>query len=137
MFVDEVIIKVIAGKGGDGCTSFRREKYIPLGGPNGGNGGKGADIIFVVEKGLKTLVDLKYKKIIKGEKGVNGKGSNRRGAKAEDVIVKVPEGTTLIDEETGLVICDLINDGESIEVKCQFCNHAYEFTIEDLKKLRK
>ena len=60
MFVDEVIIKVIAGNGGDGCTSFRREKFIPLGGPNGGNGGKGADIIFQVEKGLKTLVDLKY-----------------------------------------------------------------------------
>ena len=116
MFVDEVIIKVIAGKGGDGCTSFRREKYIPLGGPNGGNGGKGADIIFVVEKGLKTLVDLKYKKMIKGEKGVNGKGSNRHGAKAEDVIVKVPEGTTLIDEETGLVICDLVNEGDSFVV---------------------
>ena len=116
MFVDEVIIKVIAGKGGDGCTSFRREKFIPLGGPNGGNGGKGSDIIFQVEKGLKTLVDLKYKKIIKGEKGVNGKGSNRHGAKAEDVIVKVPEGTTLIDEETGLVICDLINDGDSFVV---------------------
>ena len=106
MFVDEVIIKLIAGKGGDGCTSFRREKFIPLGGPNGGNGGKGADIIFQVEKGLKTLVDLKYKKQIKGDKGVNGKGSNMHGAKAEDVIVKVPEGTTLIDEETGLVICD-------------------------------
>lgn len=116
MFVDEVIIKVIAGKGGDGCTSFRREKYIPLGGPNGGNGGKGADIIFVVEKGLKTLVDLKYKKQIKGDKGVNGKGSNRHGAKAEDVIVKVPEGTTLIDEETGLVICDLVNEGDSFVV---------------------
>lgn len=116
MFVDEVIIKVIAGKGGDGCTSFRREKYIPLGGPNGGNGGKGADIIFEVEKGLKTLVDLKYKKMIKGEKGVNGKGSNRHGAKAEDVIVKVPEGTTLIDEETGLVICDLVNEGDSFVV---------------------
>ena len=116
MFVDEVIIKVIAGNGGDGCTSFRREKYIPLGGPNGGNGGKGADIIFVVEKGLKTLVDLKYKKQIKGDKGVNGKGSNRHGAKAEDVIVKVPEGTTLIDEETGLVICDLVKEGDSFVV---------------------
>lgn len=116
MFVDEVIIKVIAGKGGDGCTSFRREKYIPLGGPNGGNGGKGADIIFEVEKGLKTLVDLKYRKQIKGDKGVNGKGSNRHGAKAEDVIVKVPEGTTLIDEETGLVICDLVKEGDSFVV---------------------
>ena len=116
MFVDEVIIKLIAGKGGDGCTSFRREKFIPLGGPNGGNGGKGADIIFQVEKGLKTLVDLKYKKQIKGDKGVNGKGSNMHGAKAEDVIVKVPEGTTLIDHETGLVICDLIHDGDMFTV---------------------
>ena len=116
MFVDEVIIKVIAGNGGDGCTSFRREKYIPLGGPNGGNGGKGADIIFKVEKGLRTLVDLKYMKQIKGDKGVNGKGSDRHGAKAEDVIVRVPEGTTLIDQETGLVICDLINDGDEFIV---------------------
>ena len=113
MFVDEVVIKLIAGKGGDGCTSFRREKYIPLGGPNGGNGGKGADIVFVVEKGLRTLVDLKYKKIIKGNKGVNGKGSDMHGAKADDVIVKVPEGTTVIDQETGLIICDLVNDGDS------------------------
>ncbi len=116
MFVDEVTIKVIAGNGGDGCTSFRREKFIPLGGPNGGNGGKGADIIFQVEKGLKTLVDLKYKKQIKCDKGVNGKGSNMHGAKADDVIVKVPEGTTLIDQETGLVICDLVNDGDSFIV---------------------
>lgn len=116
MFSDEVIVKLVAGKGGDGCTSFRREKFIPLGGPNGGNGGKGADIIFVVDKGLKTLVDLKYKKIIEGEKGVNGKGSNRHGANASDVIVKVPEGTTLIDQETGLVICDLVRDGESAVV---------------------
>lgn len=116
MFVDEVIIKVTAGNGGDGCTSFRREKYVPLGGPNGGNGGKGADIIFTVEKGLRTLVDLKYKKHIRGEKGTNGKGSDMHGAKAEDVIVKVPEGTTLIDQETGLVICDLVHEGDSFIV---------------------
>ena len=116
MFVDEVIIKLYAGNGGDGCTSFRREKFIPFGGPNGGNGGKGADIIFQVEKGLKTLVDLKYKKVIKGEKGVNGKGSDRHGKNAEPVIVKVPEGTTLIDNDTGLVICDLTKDGEQFVV---------------------
>ena len=116
MFVDEVVIKLIAGNGGDGCTSFRREKFIPFGGPNGGNGGKGADIIFQVEKGLKTLVDLKYKKIIKGDKGVNGKGSDMNGKNAEDVIVKVPEGTTLIDDKTGLVICDLVKDGETFTV---------------------
>ena len=116
MFVDEVVIKLYAGNGGDGCTSFRREKFIPFGGPNGGNGGKGADIIFQVDKGLKTLVDLKYKKIIKGDKGVNGKGSDRHGKNAEPVIVKVPEGTTLIDNDTHLVICDLTKDGEQFVV---------------------
>ena len=116
MFVDEVVVKLIAGRGGDGCTSFRREKCVPLGGPDGGNGGKGADIIFQVEKGLKTLVDLKYAKQIKGEKGVNGKGSNRHGASATDVIVKVPEGTTLIDQDTGLVIADMIHDGDTFVV---------------------
>ncbi len=116
MFVDEVIVKLIAGRGGDGCTSFRREKCVPLGGPDGGNGGKGADIIFKVEKGLKTLVDLKYAKQVKGDKGVNGKGSNRHGANAENVIIKVPEGTTLIDQDTGLVICDLTKDGEEFVV---------------------
>ncbi len=116
MFVDEVIVKLIAGRGGDGCTSFRREKCVPLGGPDGGNGGKGADIIFKVEKGLKTLVDLKFAKQVKGDKGVNGKGSNRHGANAEDVIIKVPEGTTLIDQDTGLVIVDLIKDGDEYVV---------------------
>ena len=112
MYVDEVLIELIAGNGGDGCTSFRREKFVPLGGPNGGNGGRGSNIIFEVDKGLKTLVDLKYKKVIKGTKGVNGKGSNRHGSNAKDVIVKVPEGTTVIDSDTGLVICDLIHDKE-------------------------
>ena len=112
MFVDEVIIKVIAGKGGDGCTSFRREKYIPFGGPNGGNGGKGADIIFEVDKSLRTLVDLKYKKMIKGEKGVNGKGSDQHGANAESIIIKVPEGTTVTDTENNQIICDLVKDKE-------------------------
>ena len=116
MFVDEVIVKLTAGRGGDGCTSFRREKCVPLGGPDGGNGGKGSDIIFKVEKGLKTLVDLKFAKQIKGEKGVNGKGSNKHGANAEDIIIKVPEGTTLIDQDTGLVICDLTKDGEEFIV---------------------
>lgn len=109
MFVDEVILKVIAGKGGDGCTSFRREKCVPLGGPDGANGGKGADIIFEVDPGLKTLLDLRYSKIIKGDKGINGKGSNRTGANAEDVIIKVPQGTTVFDQDTGLVIADLVN----------------------------
>lgn len=116
MFVDETTIKLIAGKGGDGCTSFRREKYIPMGGPDGGNGGKGGDIIFEVDKGLKTLIDLRYKKIVKADKGVNGKGSTRNGANAEDVILKVPEGTTIYDADTNLVIADLTKDKEQVIV---------------------
>ncbi len=116
MYVDEVVVKIIAGKGGDGCTSFRREKFIPFGGPNGGSGGKGADIIFKVDKGLKTLVDLKYAKQIKGEKGTNGKGSNKHGADAKNVIIKVPEGTTVFDKDTGLVLCDLVEDGQEFVI---------------------
>ena len=116
MFVDEVLIKVIAGKGGDGCTSFRREKCVPMGGPDGGNGGKGADIVFEVDKGLKTLVDLRYMKNIKGAKGVNGKGSNRTGEKAADVVIKVPEGTTIIDNDTGLIIADLVGENNRVVV---------------------
>ena len=112
MFVDEIVIKLIAGSGGDGCTSFRREKFVPMGGPDGGNGGKGADIIFRVDGGLKTLIDLRYQKNIKGEKGENGKGSNKYGKNAEDVVVLVPAGTTVYDAATNEVIVDLISDGE-------------------------
>lgn len=109
MFVDEVIVKLIAGKGGDGCTSFRREKFVEMGGPNGGNGGKGADIIFTTDKSLKTLIDLKVQKTVKADKGVNGKGRDQNGANAEDVIIKVPEGTVVTNLETNEVICDLIS----------------------------
>lgn len=116
MFVDEITIKLIAGKGGDGCCSFHHEKCMPNLGPDGANGGHGASIIFEVDKGLRTLVDLRYNKIIKGEKGENGKGSNRTGADARDVVIKVPEGTTVYDAETGLVIVDLIRDKERFTV---------------------
>lgn len=112
MFVDETTIKLIAGKGGDGCTSFRREKYIPMGGPDGGNGGCGGNIIFEVDKGLKTLIDLRYKKIVKADKGVNGKGSTRNGANASDIVLKVPQGTTIYDADTNLVLADLTKDKE-------------------------
>ncbi len=117
MFVDEITLKIIAGTGGDGCTSFRREKFVPMGGPDGGNGGKGSDIIFIVDPGLKTLIDLRYMKTIKGNKGVNGKGSNQYGANADDVIIKVPLGTTITDLDTGLVIADLVN----LEDKAVIC----------------
>ena len=114
MFVDEVIVKLVAGKGGDGCTSFRREKYVAMGGPNGGNGGRGANIIFKTDKSLKTLIDLKMKKIIKGDKGVNGKGSDQNGANAEDIIIKVPEGTVVTNLKDNKIICDLTKDEEFI-----------------------
>jgi len=116
MFVDEITLKVIAGSGGDGCTSFRREKCVPMGGPDGGNGGRGSDIIFQVDEGLKTLIDLRYMKTIKGTRGVHGKGSNKYGSNAEDVIIKVPIGTTITDIDTGLVIADLTKKDDSVVV---------------------
>lgn len=116
MFADEVIVTVSAGKGGDGCTSFRREKYIEMGGPNGGNGGKGASIIFVTDPGLKTLIDLKMMKHVKGSKGNNGKGSDKNGSNADDVVIKVPMGTTITDLKSDVVIADLTKNGESIVV---------------------
>ena len=116
MFVDEVTILVTAGKGGDGCTSFRREKYVDMGGPNGGNGGRGSSIIFRTDKGLRTLIDLKVAKHIKGKKGENGQGSNKYGANAEDIYVDVPLGTTIIDASTNEIIADLTREDESVVV---------------------
>ena len=116
MFVDEVIIKVKAGNGGDGCTAFRREKYIPDGGPFGGNGGRGANIIFETDLGLRTLLDLRYQKLIKAPKGANGEGKNKNGKGASDVIIKVPLGTTVKDIDTGLIIADLTKKGDSVIV---------------------
>ena len=107
MFVDEVEIRVEAGNGGDGCTAFRREKFVPMGGPYGGNGGHGSDIIFKVDEGLHTLLDLRYQKLIKGKKGENGKGKNQHGKGAEPLIIKVPQGTVVTDMDTGLIIADL------------------------------
>lgn len=116
MFVDEVIVKLTAGRGGDGCMAFRREKYIAMGGPFGGNGGKGGDIIFKADEGLRTLVDLRYQKHVKGNPGMNGEGKNKNGKNAVDAIVKVPVGTTVKDNETGLVIGDLTKNGQEIIV---------------------
>ncbi len=112
MFIDEVSLKVIAGKGGDGCTSFLREKYVPLGGPDGGNGGHGGNIIFKADKGLRTLIDLRYKKILKAEAGTMGRGRNQTGNSADDTVVIVPIGTTVTDADTNLIICDLVEDGQ-------------------------
>ncbi len=116
MFIDEVTIDLEAGSGGNGCMAFRREKYVEMGGPYGGNGGKGADIIFKVDEGLNTLLDLRYKKLIRGDKGENGLGKGMHGAAAENVIVKVPEGTVITDMDTGLIIADLVKNGEEAVV---------------------
>ncbi len=112
MFIDEVKLQLIAGSGGDGCMAFRREKYVEMGGPFGGNGGKGSDIIFKVDEGLNTLVDLRYKKQIKGTKGDNGLGKAKHGAMADDIIIKVPLGTVITDLDTNLIIADLTKKDE-------------------------
>ena len=116
MFIDEVKLEVIAGNGGDGCTAFRREKYVAMGGPFGGDGGRGSDIIFKVDTGLHTLIDLRYMKRIKGKKGENGTGKNMNGKDAEDIIIKVPQGTVISDYETNLVIADLKDSNSSFIV---------------------
>ena len=116
MFIDEVNIKVVAGKGGDGCSSFLREKFMPLGGPDGGNGGKGGSIIFKADKGLRTLIDLRYNKLLKADHGEMGRGRHQTGESAEDKIVIVPIGTTIKDTDTNLIICDLVEDGQECVV---------------------
>lgn len=114
MFVDEAIVTLEAGNGGNGCMAFRREKCVPMGGPFGGNGGKGSDIIFKVDEGLNTLIDLRYKKVIKGNKGENGLGKGMHGANAKDVIIYVPAGTVITDVESNLVIADLTKKDEEV-----------------------
>ena len=112
MFVDEAIVELYAGTGGNGCKAFRREKGVPLGGPFGGNGGRGANIVFKVDSGLNTLVDFKYKKIIKGSHGENGLGKGMHGKNAPDVVVMVPPGTVITDLNTNLIIADLTKNNE-------------------------
>ena len=114
MFVDEVIVTLEAGNGGNGCMAFRREKCVPMGGPFGGNGGKGSDIIFKVYEGLNTLLDLRYKKVIKGNKGENGLGKGMHGSNAKDVVIYVPEGTIITDVDTNLVIADLTKKDDEV-----------------------
>lgn len=113
MFVDQVKIYVKGGDGGNGAVSFRREKYVPLGGPAGGDGGRGGDVIFVVDEGLRTLVDFRYQKHFKAPRGEHGRNKSQHGAGAEDMYVRVPPGTTVIDDDTKEVIADLVEHGQS------------------------
>ena len=116
MFIDEVVVELYAGDGGNGCMAFRREKYIPMGGPFGGNGGRGSDIVFKVDEGLNTLIDLRYKKQIKGDKGANGEGKAKHGKNASDVVIRVPLGTVITDLDTNLVIADLTKKDDEVVV---------------------
>ena len=116
MFVDEAILELQAGSGGNGCMAFRREKYVEMGGPFGGNGGHGANIIFKVDEGLNTLIDLRYKKLYKADNGEHGQGKGMHGKNARDLIIKVPLGTVITNMETNLIIADLVEKDDEVVV---------------------
>jgi GTPase len=110
-FVDEAFIDVIAGDGGNGMASFRREKYIPEGGPDGGDGGKGGSVYAIADENINTLIDYRFARIHRAQKGENGRGADCYGKGGEDLIIRMPVGTVITDEETGIVIADLAKHG--------------------------
>ncbi|MTD38858.1 GTPase ObgE [Erwinia sp. CPCC 100877] len=116
IFLDQVTIDVKAGKGGDGMVAFRREKYVPDGGPAGGDGGRGGDVILVVEEGLRTLMDFRFNRHFKAQPGENGMSKGMHGRGSEDTFIKVPPGTTVRDAETGTLIGDLVENGQTLTV---------------------
>lgn len=113
MFIDRAKISIVSGKGGDGAVSFRREPYVPEGGPDGGDGGRGGDVIFMADSNLRTLMDFRYKRKYKAENGENGMKKKKFGKNGEPLVIKVPPGTMVIDEATGLLMKDLVHDGDS------------------------
>jgi len=113
-FLDQAKIYIASGKGGRGCVSFRREKYIEYGGPNGGNGGKGGNIIFVTDSNLNTLIDFRYQQHFKAKKGSDGKGKNQTGAGGSDLVIKVPPGTEIYNEDKSVLLADLIKKDQQI-----------------------
>lgn len=116
MFVDKAKIYVKGGDGGDGLIAFRREKYVPEGGPGGGDGGKGGDVIFRVDEGLRTLMDFRYQRHFKAKRGEKGRNKSQHGANAENMVVRIPPGTVLIDDDSGEVLADLTRHGQQIVV---------------------
>ncbi|NLV17081.1 MAG: GTPase ObgE [Syntrophomonadaceae bacterium] len=116
MFVDQARIFVKGGDGGNGIVAFRREKYVPMGGPSGGDGGRGANVILVADEGLKTLMDFKYRRHFKADRGAHGQGKNMHGAWGRDLRVKVPVGTVIKDDESGEVLADLLVHGQEAVV---------------------
>jgi GTP-binding protein len=115
-FVDEIKVQATAGKGGDGAATFRREMYVPLGGPNGGDGGRGGDVILKGDEGFNTLSHLRYRRFLRAKNGVPGSKNNMHGKNGEDIIVKVPVGTLIFDDETGENIGDITENGQEIIV---------------------
>ena len=113
-FVDEATIDVIAGDGGNGCMSFRREKFIPFGGPNGGDGGRGGSVYAVADRNLNTLIDFRYARRHEARNGENGRGSDQYGAAADDIVLRMPMGTIISDAETGDVIAELLVPDEKV-----------------------
>ena len=113
-FIDEVTLFATSGHGGAGCVAFRHEKFVEFGGPSGGDGGKGGDVIFVATAGLSTLLELRHRPHQKAEKGHNGMGKNRHGAGGEDLVIKVPVGTVIKDAETDDILADLTEDGQRV-----------------------
>ncbi|HEU4806318.1 MAG TPA: GTPase ObgE, partial [Nitrobacter sp.] len=111
-FLDEAKVYIRSGDGGNGCVAFRREKFIEFGGPSGGNGGRGGDVIVEVADGLNTLIDYRYQQHFKAPKGTNGMGSDRHGANGKAIVLKVPLGTQIIDEDRETLIHDFTTVGE-------------------------
>ena len=115
-FVDEASIKVFAGNGGSGCLSFRREKYIPKGGPDGGDGGDGGSVILEADGALNTMVDFRFQRAFRAQNGESGRGQNKTGRSGDDLVLRVPVGTTILDEDTGEVLGDLSVPGQRLTV---------------------
>ena len=113
-FLDEAKVYVKSGAGGNGCVSFRREKFIEYGGPNGGDGGRGGDVVVECVDGLNTLIDYRYQQHFKAQKGTNGMGKDRHGANGKPIVLKVPAGTEVLDEETGAQLAELLHPGERV-----------------------
>lgn len=116
MFIDSAKIKIKAGNGGNGAVSFRREKYVAKGGPDGGDGGRGGNIVFVVDPGLRTLQDFRYKRKYRAEDGQNGGKANRTGKDGEDLVIRVPPGTLVKEEKTGRIIADMVKPWEKVVI---------------------
>jgi len=113
-FIDVAEITVVAGDGGSGCVSFRREKYVPKGGPDGGDGGRGGDVIVRTDDHLDTLIDCRYRRIVRATRGQHGKGKDQHGRNGKDAVIRVPPGTVLLDGSTGEVLHDLAEKSEVI-----------------------